>query len=52
MTCAMSCRQVEIHLVAGDGFGAGGEGGEDERAFGLGAVGFRPVSERIAASVP
>ena len=24
---------VEIHLVAGDGFGAGGEGGEDERAF-------------------
>ncbi len=25
---------VEIHLVAGDGFGAGGEGGEDEGAFG------------------
>ena len=24
---------VEIHLVAGDGFGAGGEGGEDEGAF-------------------
>ena len=36
---------IEIDLVAGDGVGAGGEGGEDERAFG--AVG---LASRLAAA--
>ena len=33
MTCATSRAVVEIDLVAGDAFGTGGEGGEDEGAL-------------------